>query len=61
MRDMVAAAVSWALVVSNIAWDAWQLAQQGEYKKIQSQLIAALGWRTGEVRGTAIVSGESPA
>lgn len=52
------AAVSLAIVAASIAWDVLHLLQRGGYQQIKKRIIAALGWRSGEVRGTAIVSGE---
>ena len=56
-----AAAVSCAIVVATIASHLARLLQQKDgIKQLQNRLMAGLGRRTGEVRGTAIVSGQSP-
>ena len=58
-KDCCAAAVSWAIVVASIVLDLAQLLRRKDgSKQVWNRLMAGLGRRTGEVRGTAIVSGD---
>ncbi len=58
-KDCCAAAVSWAIVVAGIVLDLAQLLRRKDgSKQVWNRLMAGLGRRTGEVRGTAIVSGD---
>ncbi len=55
-----AVAVSWAIVVASIVADLAELLQRKDgSKQVWNRLMAGMGRRTGEVRGTAIVSGDS--